>query len=62
MWCTKVEDEGLKAIANQFEFIENLDLGGTSITSTGLRHLVNSAGYLKHVSIMGCKKLNSSDD
>ena len=62
LWCTKIEDEGLKSITKQFEFIQDLDLGGTSITSSGLREMVQNAKYLEKVSIMGCKKLNNSDD
>lgn len=37
--CTKVEDEGLRHICCQFKFMEELDLGGTNITSVGLREL-----------------------
>ena len=37
--CTKVEDEGLRHICHQFKFMEELDLGGTNITSVGLREL-----------------------
>jgi len=60
--CTKVEDEGLKHISAQFKFMEELDLGGTNITAVGLRDLVKSNSKLNSVSIMGCKKLNNSDD
>ena len=62
LWCNKIEDEGLSFVANNFTFLEDLDLGGTNITSNGLRDLVNKASNLKSVSIMGCKKLNNSDD
>ena len=58
----KIEDEGLISISKQFEFIKDLDLGGTLISSTGLRELVRNSVHLKRVSIMGCKKLNHSDD
>ena len=62
LWCTKIEDEGLSCIAQNFEFIQDLDLGGTQITSSGLRDLVARCKYLQNVCIMGCKKLNNSDD
>jgi len=39
LWCTKVEDTGLTTIAKYFEFIEELNLGGTGITASGLRDL-----------------------
>ena len=42
--------------------MEELDLGGTNITAVGLRDLVKSNSKLNSVSIMGCKKLNNSDD
>ena len=62
LWCTKIEDEGLITISKNYEFIEEIDLGGTSITSVGLRELVKQSKHLKSVCIMGCKKLNNSDD
>ena len=49
-------------ISKNFQFVQDLDLGGTSITATGLRELVKQSKYLEKVCIMGCKKLNHSDD
>lgn len=60
--CSKIEDEGLRSIGKQFKFINDLDLGGTSITAQGLRDLVQLSPTLQRVCIMGCKKLNNSDD
>ena len=60
--CSKIEDEGLRSIGKHFKFIQDLDLGGTSITATGLRDLVQLSPSLQKVCIMGCKKLNNSDD
>lgn len=41
LWCTKIEDMGLNHICKQFKYIKDLDLGGTGISATGLRELVN---------------------
>jgi len=60
--CTRIEDAGVKHIIDQFHFLQELDLGGCGITQTGLRDLAERAPNLKTVSIMGCKKLNNSDD
>lgn len=62
LWCNKIEDEGLASICKQFDLIKDLDLGGTNISANGLRDLVGKCENLKTVSIMGCKKLNHSDD
>lgn len=62
LWCTKIEDEGLNLIAKQFELIKDLNLGGTNVSANGLRDMVGKCEYLTRVSIMGCKKLNHSDD
>ena len=62
LWCTKIEDEGLSTLSKNFEFIQDLDLGGTNITASGLKELVKNSKYLERVCIMGCKKLNHSDD
>ena len=37
-------------------------MGGTNITAEGLRELADKCTSLKTVSIMGCKRVNSSDD
>lgn len=60
--CTKIDDTGAKFIANQFKFLKDIDLGGTNITAEGLRELADKCNSLKNVSIMGCKKVNASDD
>lgn len=36
-------------------------MGGTNITSEGLREMADNCQYLQQVSIMGCKKINASD-
>lgn len=43
LWCTKIEDQGLNHIWKQFKYIRDLDLGGTGISATGLRELVNQS-------------------
>ena len=60
--CTKIDDTGAKFIANQFRFLKDIDLGGTNITAEGLRELADKCNSLRNVSIMGCKKVNASDD
>ena len=39
--CPKVEDKGIELIASQFKFLQEVDLGGSGITSGGLRHLAS---------------------
>ena len=60
--CTKIDDVGAKSIAHQFRFLKDIDIGGTNITAEGLRELADKCQHLKNVSIMGCKKVNNSDD
>lgn len=43
-------------------YIEELDLGGTNITSESLTEMVKTCLNLRRVNISGCKKLNASDD
>jgi hypothetical protein len=43
-------------------YLEDLDIGGTSITSESLTDLVTLCLNLRKVNISGCKKLNASDD
>lgn len=42
--------------------MKDIDLGGTNITAEGLRDLADKCTSLRNVSIMGCKKVNASDD
>ena len=42
--------------------MEDIDLGSTSITAEGLRHMTEVCLNLKVVNITGCKKLNASDE
>lgn len=60
--CIKLEDEGLRCIAHQFPFLQELDLGSTNVTAPGLQDLVANSNSLRIVSVKGCKKLNNSDD
>lgn len=60
--CVKVEDEGIKFCSKTFKFLKEFDIGGTGVTATGLRELVDQGKNLENVSIMGCKRLNNSDD
>ena len=60
--CSNVKDEGVKELAKHLKYMEDIDLGGTSVTIEGLRDLVTFCLNLKKVNIAGCKKLNASDD
>ena len=57
-----MKDDGIKELAKNLKYLEDIDLGGTSLTSEALRELVTSCMNLQRVNITGCKKLNSSDD
>jgi hypothetical protein len=57
-----VKDEGIREIAKNLKYLEEIDIGGTSITVESLRDLVTFCLNLKKVNISGCKKLNASDD
>ena len=57
-----VKDEGIKEIAAKLKYLEELDIGGTNITSDSLQELVTLCLNLRKVNISGCKKLNASDD
>lgn len=60
--CIKIEDEGVKAIGTNFPYLEELNLGGINVTTTGLQDLVATSKSLTSVFIKGCKRLNVSDD
>lgn len=57
-----VKDEGIKEIAAKLKYLEELDIGGTNITSDSLQELVTLCLNLRKVNISGCKKLNASDE
>jgi hypothetical protein len=57
-----VKDEGIKDLAANLKYLEELDIGGTSITNESLHDLVTLCLNLRRVNIQGCKKLNASDD
>ena len=44
------------------KYLEDIDLGGTTVTSESLRELVTYCLNLRRVNITGCKRLNASDD
>ena len=60
--CSNVKDEGVKDLAKNLKYIEDLDIGGTNITAEALRDLVALCLNLKKVNITGCKRLNASDE
>lgn len=49
-------------VAKELKYLEDLDVGGTNITSETLRELVDVCLNLRKVNISGCKQLNASDD
>jgi len=49
-------------LSKELLFLEMLDLGSTGITNHTLTDLVSNCPNLKTVKILGCKKLNVSDD
>ena len=57
-----VKDEGIKEIAAKLKYLEELDIGGTNITSDSLQELVTLCLNLRKLNISGCKKLNASDE
>lgn len=60
--CLNIKDEGVKEIARNMKYLEEIDIGGTNITADSLRELVTLCLNLKKVNISGCKRLNASDD
>jgi len=60
--CSTVKDEGVKELAKNLKYLEEVDIGGTNITVEALRDLVTLCLNLKKVNIIGCKRLNSSDE
>ncbi len=60
--CVNIKDESVKELAWGLTYLEEMDLGGTSITSEVLSELVTHCLNLRRVNISGCKSLNSYDD
>lgn len=60
--CANIKDEGAITLAKELTNLENYDLGSTSITNQTLSELVTLCLNIRKVNIMGCKKLNASDD
>jgi hypothetical protein len=60
--CSNVKDDGVKEIARNIKYLEDIDIGGTNVTGESLRELVLMCLNLKKVNITGCKRLNASDD
>ena len=52
----------MRELAKHLKYLEDIDIGGTNVTSESLRELVTLCLNLKKVNITGCKKLNASDD
>lgn len=60
--CLTIKDDSVKDLAKHLNYLEELDLGGTSITSESLTELVAHCLNLRRVNISGCKRLNASDE
>lgn len=60
--CSNIKDEGVKELAKNLKYLEDIDIGGTNVTAESLRELVTYCLNIKKVNITGCKRLNASDD
>lgn len=60
--CANIKDDGLKEISRSLRYLEELDIGGTQVTGDGLREIVSGCLNIRKINIVGCKKLNASDD
>ena len=60
--CMNIKDQGVIELASNLKYLEEIDLGGTSITGEVLREMVGLCLNLRRVNISGCKNLNASDD
>lgn len=60
--CVNVHDQGVRHLLNNNFWLEEANLGGTSITSEIIDEIVHKAELsLTKVNITGCKKLRNSD-
>ena len=60
--CFNVKDEGVRELAKNLRYLEDIDISGSSITASVLQDLVTYCLNLQKVNISGCKKLNASDE
>ena len=60
--CANVKDEGVIALAKELQNLDKIDLGSTSITNNSLAQLKQLCLNLRFVNILGCKRLNASDE
>lgn len=60
--CYNITDDGIKDLALNLHYLEDIDISGTSISAVALSDLVTLCMNLKKVNISGCKKLNASDE
>lgn len=60
--CFNIKDDGVREIAKNLKYLEDVDISGTSITANALTDLVTLCLNLKNVNISGCKRLNASDE
>ena len=60
--CAYLKDEGIISLAKSLKYLEDLDIGGSNVTTNCLHELVSLCLCLKKVNIKGCKRLNASDD
>lgn len=60
--CFNIKDEGVRELAKNLKYLENVDISGTSISANALTDIVTLCLNLKKVNISGCKRLNASDE
>ena len=53
--CLNVKDNAIKELAANLQYLENLDIGGTNITSEALRDIATLCLNIRQVNISGCK-------
>ena len=60
--CLNIKDNGIKELAQNLTYLEDLDIGGTNIETQCLHDLIACCLNLRRVNISGCKKLNAGDE
>lgn len=60
--CVNIKDDGVISLAQHLTYLEDLDLGSTSITNATINEIVLVCLNLRKTNLLGCKKLNSADD
>ena len=60
--CFDIKDIGIKELAENLKYLEDIDLGETRITADSLKELIAQCLNLKKANISGCQRLNNSDN